>query len=113
VPPGGGHAQAICTRVPSEGLREHGETVKSLVAELHISEHTLYVWRRRARIDAGERPGVKSLTTLVVGTERFGRRLEVTVERTEWLGEDERTRFNVGIDEDAEQHRQRFLQPLP
>lgn len=42
-----------------------------------------------------------NLTTLVVGIERFGRRLEVTVERTGWLGEDERTRFDVGLDEDA------------
>ena len=38
----------------------NGETVKSLVSELHVSEHTLYVWRRQALTDAGERPGVKS-----------------------------------------------------
>jgi len=38
----------------------NGETVKSLVAELHVSQHTLYAWRRQALIDAGERPGVKS-----------------------------------------------------
>jgi transposase-like protein len=38
----------------------NGEAVKSLVAELHVSEHTLYVWRRQALTDAGERPGVKS-----------------------------------------------------
>ena len=38
----------------------NGETVKSLVAELHVSEHALYSWRRQALIDAGERPGVKS-----------------------------------------------------
>jgi transposase len=37
-----------------------GETVKDLVAELGISEHTLYRWRRQARIDAGRRPGPKS-----------------------------------------------------
>jgi transposase-like protein len=38
----------------------NGETVKSLVAELHVSEHALYTWRRQALIDAGRRPGVKS-----------------------------------------------------
>jgi transposase-like protein len=38
----------------------NGETVKSLVAELHVSEHTLYTWRKQALIDVGQRPGVKS-----------------------------------------------------
>ncbi len=37
-----------------------GEAVKDLVAELGISEHTLYRWRRQALIDAGQRPGQKS-----------------------------------------------------
>ena len=37
-----------------------GEAVKDLVAELGISDHTLYRWRRQALIDAGRRPGVKS-----------------------------------------------------
>ncbi len=37
-----------------------GETVKDLVAELGISDHTLYRWRRQALIDAGRRPGAKS-----------------------------------------------------
>ena len=37
-----------------------GEAVKDLVAELGISEETLYRWRRQALIDAGERPGAKS-----------------------------------------------------
>ena len=37
-----------------------GEEVKDLVAELGISEHTLYRWRRQALIDAGQRPGAKS-----------------------------------------------------
>jgi transposase len=37
-----------------------GEAVKDLVAELGISAHTLYRWRRQALIDAGERPGAKS-----------------------------------------------------
>ena len=37
-----------------------GEAVKDLVAELGISEITLYRWRRQALIDAGERPGAKS-----------------------------------------------------
>ena len=37
-----------------------GEAVKDLVAELGISEHTLYRWRRQALIDAGQRPGHKS-----------------------------------------------------
>ncbi len=37
-----------------------GEAVKDLVAELGISEHTLYRWRDQARIDAGQRPGAKS-----------------------------------------------------
>jgi len=37
-----------------------GEAVKKLVAELGISSHTLYRWRRQALIDAGQRPGAKS-----------------------------------------------------
>jgi transposase-like protein len=37
-----------------------GEAVKDLVAELGISEVTLYKWRRQALIDAGQRPGLKS-----------------------------------------------------
>jgi transposase len=37
-----------------------GEAVKDLVAELGISDHTLYRWRRQAEIDAGQRPGAKS-----------------------------------------------------
>ena len=37
-----------------------GEAVKDLAAELGISEHTLYRWRRQAQIDAGQRPGAKS-----------------------------------------------------
>src|SRR4029077_4583642 len=37
-----------------------GEAVKDLVAELGISGHTLYRWRRQAQIDAGEAPGTKS-----------------------------------------------------
>ncbi len=37
-----------------------GETVKDLVAELGISDDTLYRWRRQALIDAGRRPGAKS-----------------------------------------------------
>ena len=37
-----------------------GEEVKDLVAELGISQHTLYRWRRQALIDAGQRPGAKS-----------------------------------------------------
>jgi len=37
-----------------------GEAVKDLAAELGISEHTLYRWRRQALIDAGRRPGTKS-----------------------------------------------------
>ena len=37
-----------------------GEAVKDLVAELEISQITLYRWRRQALIDAGQRPGLKS-----------------------------------------------------
>jgi transposase-like protein len=37
-----------------------GEAVKDLVAELGISEITLYRWRRQALIDGGQRPGLKS-----------------------------------------------------
>jgi transposase len=37
-----------------------GEAVKDLVVELGIADVTLYKWRRQARIDAGERPGLKS-----------------------------------------------------
>src|SRR5207248_11030850 len=37
-----------------------GEAVNDLVAELGISSHTLYRWRRQALIDGGQRPGAKS-----------------------------------------------------
>lgn len=37
-----------------------GEAVKDLSAELGIAGVTLYKWRRQARIDAGQRPGLKS-----------------------------------------------------
>ena len=37
-----------------------GEAVKDLSAELGVSDHTLYRWRRQALIDAGQRPGAKS-----------------------------------------------------
>ncbi len=37
-----------------------GETVPDLVAELGISGHTLYRWRRQALVDAGRLPGAKS-----------------------------------------------------
>jgi transposase len=37
-----------------------GEAVKDLVAELDVSEGTLYTWRRQALVDAGRRPGAKS-----------------------------------------------------
>ena len=37
-----------------------GEAVKDLAAELGVSPHTLYRWRRQADVDAGRRPGVKS-----------------------------------------------------
>jgi transposase-like protein len=40
-----------------------GEAVKDLVAELGISGHTLYRWRRQALVDAGLRPGAKSYET--------------------------------------------------
>ncbi len=41
-----------------------GEPVKDLVAELSISEHTLYRWRHQALVDAGQRPGAKSCEAL-------------------------------------------------
>ena len=41
------------------------------------------------------------LTHLVDGIERFGRRLEATMSRTEWSGEDERTRINVALDDNT------------
>ncbi len=37
-----------------------GDAVKDLSAELGICSHTLYRWRRQARIDAGLRAGAKS-----------------------------------------------------
>ena len=37
-----------------------GERVASLAEELSISVHTLYKWRRQARIDAGREAGIKS-----------------------------------------------------
>src|SRR5437870_9368306 len=47
-----------------------GETVKDLIAELGISEHTLYRWRRQALIDAGRRPGHKSYEADPLATAR-------------------------------------------
>jgi transposase-like protein len=37
-----------------------GEAIRDLVAELGITNATLYEWRRQALIDAGRRPGAKS-----------------------------------------------------
>lgn len=37
-----------------------GDRVASLAEELSISVHTLYKWRRQARIDAGREAGIKS-----------------------------------------------------
>jgi transposase-like protein len=37
-----------------------GEAVKDLAAELGIPDHTLYRWRRQARIDVEHRLGAKS-----------------------------------------------------
>jgi transposase-like protein len=37
-----------------------GESPKDLVAELGVSDATLYKWRRQALIDTGQSPGVKS-----------------------------------------------------
>jgi len=37
-----------------------GERVASLADEFSISVHTLYKWRRQARIDAGREAGIKS-----------------------------------------------------
>ena len=39
-----------------------------------------------------------NLTNLVEGIERFGRRLEVTMAHTEWSGDEERTRIEVGLE---------------
>ena len=53
------HYQAELRRQTCERMLA-GEAVKALVAELGISSHTLYRWRRQALIDAGRRPGAKS-----------------------------------------------------
>jgi transposase-like protein len=37
-----------------------GDSVKNLAVELHLSDATLYKWRRQALIDAGASPGLKS-----------------------------------------------------
>ena len=37
-----------------------GEPVASLASEYAVSVHTLYKWRRQARIDAGRLAGIKS-----------------------------------------------------
>ena len=37
-----------------------GDSVKSLADEFSISVHTLYKWRRQARIDGGRQVGLKS-----------------------------------------------------
>lgn len=45
---------AVCERLLE------GERVQSIAGELSISVHTLYKWRRQARIDAGREAGIKS-----------------------------------------------------
>jgi transposase len=37
-----------------------GERIDKLKEEFGISDYTLYRWRRQARIDTGQRPGLKS-----------------------------------------------------
>jgi transposase len=37
------------------------EAIKSVASKLGISEESVRRWRRRAQVDAGERPGVTSL----------------------------------------------------
>lgn len=39
-------------------LMDAGKRVKVLSDELGVSEQTLYTWRRQARIDRGELPGL-------------------------------------------------------
>jgi transposase-like protein len=46
--------RAVCARLVA------GERVTSLSEELGVSEATLYLWKRQARIDAGRAEGVKS-----------------------------------------------------
>jgi transposase-like protein len=53
------HYPAELRRLTSERMLA-GEAVKDLVAELEISQVTLYKWRRQALIDAGQWPGLKS-----------------------------------------------------
>jgi transposase-like protein len=46
--------RAVCERLVA------GEEVSTLAKELEVSEATLYLWKRRAPIDAGRAEGVKS-----------------------------------------------------
>lgn len=47
------------TTLQSEGISEF-EAIRSAAATLGIAEETLRRWRRKAQIDAGERPGLNS-----------------------------------------------------
>ena len=47
--------RAICARLVA------GERVSSLSKEVGVSEGTLYLWKRQALIDAGLKPGTKSV----------------------------------------------------
>ena len=40
------------------GLAESGRKVSEIAAELGVSQQTIYIWRRQARIDAGLEAGV-------------------------------------------------------
>jgi len=42
-------------------LIEAGRRVAELADELGVSRETLYAWRRQARIDRGDEPGLRSL----------------------------------------------------
>jgi transposase len=53
------HYSAVVRRQACERMLA-GEPVLELSEELRIGYGTLYKWRRQARIDAGQSPGVKS-----------------------------------------------------
>ncbi len=54
-------------------LVEGGRKVSELAAEIEVSEQTIYIWRRQARIDAGLEAGVTTseLAELAVAKRRI------------------------------------------
>ena len=58
-------------------LLDAGRTVSQVASDLQISEQTVYLWRKRALIDAGRLPGLTSIEQVeLVAARRRIRELE-------------------------------------